>query len=112
MRKKAQDRRLPFSRSLGMQFLARVMVIQGIFNNHQSQDVYAQSGKSRRTEEMGSVGRAASAAHLCCGSGIQPDGRATAMREVEISEDGTRYPVVDFHRLAQRYGVAHQGLES
>ena len=50
------------------------------------------------------------AAHLCCGRGIQPDGRCTGMGEVEISEDGASYPVVDFHRLAQRYGVAHQRL--
>ena len=28
------------------------------------------------------------------------------MSEVEISEDCARYPLVDFHRLAQRYGVA------
>jgi hypothetical protein len=52
------------------------------------------------------------AAHLCCGRGIQTDGRATAMGEVEISEDGARYPLVDFHRLVQRYGVAHQRLQS
>jgi hypothetical protein len=68
-----------------MQFLGRVMVMRGIRDNRYPRDVYAQSGKSRRTEGKGSVGRAASAAHLCRGSGIQPDGRATGMSEVDIS---------------------------
>ena len=38
---------------------------------------------------------------------FQPDGRATGMGWVGISEDGVRYPLVDFHRMAQCYGVAH-----
>ena len=50
--------------------------------------------------------------HLFCGRGLQPEGRATGMGDVEISEDGARYPLVNFHCLAQRYGVAHQRLQS
>jgi hypothetical protein len=60
------------------------------------------------------IGHLLSNAHTIsiCGRGLQPDGRATGMGELEISEDGVRYPLVDFHRLAQRYGVAHQRLQS